>query len=334
MKISYFAILSVILTLSLQSAYGLEASPISVSTDKANYSEGDIIHVSGIVSQAIFGYEINLMLFEPNGNMVSIDKLIVDSNNTFQTKLTTGSTLTKSGTYSVLAMYDAENSITKTTFSYEAIERESDQGNPMTDILLNFDFLDPDQKNILEHVDYKITVSENGVNVFETSAMSHSSIGKISIPMALASGQSYEVLIEVHGILFKPIPVETFSFSIMAESESIQTQFTPESGLKINLAINKDPSGDSKVIPEWLKNNAKWWTDGLIDDATFVQGTEYLLNAKIVEISELPYPASWMDKSIPSWVKNTAGWWADDLIPEDEYIKGIKYLVEKGVITV
>ena len=55
--------------------------------------------------------------------------------------------------------------------------------------------------------------------------------------MMLGSGQSYDVLIEVHGILFKTIPAETFSFSVMPESENIQSQFTPKGALKINFYI-------------------------------------------------------------------------------------------------
>lgn len=323
------------MSISLHSAYGQVTSPITVSTDKTHYSEGDIIHVSGDVSEILFGYEINLMVLAPNGNMISIDKLIVDSNKKFQTELTTSSTLMKSsGAYTILATYGIENIITKTTFSYEPLTKTSDQDKPMKDILLNFDFIKSDQKNIQEHIDYKITVSKNGVVVFGPIPLTHSSIGKISIPMILSSGQSHDVLIEVHGILFKTIPTEIFSFSIMPESGNIQSQFSTKNTLKINLAINKDPSGKSKVIPEWLKNNAKWWANGLIDDDTFVQGTQYMINEKIVDISDLPYPSSWMDKSIPSWVKNNANWWADDLIPEEEFIKGIKFLVEKGVIQV
>ena len=92
--------------------------------------------------------------------------------------------------------------------------------------------------------------------------------------------------------------------------------------------------GLTSEIPEWVKNNAKWWSDGKINDTAFTQAIEYLIVNKIVSIPDLPYPASWMDKDVPSWVKNNAKWWADDLIEEDDFIKGIKYLVEKGVIQI
>ncbi|MDH3677177.1 MAG: hypothetical protein OEQ12_02625 [Nitrosopumilus sp.] len=335
MKISQLVILSVVLSITLHSAYGQVASSITVNTDKIHYSDGDIIYISGSVSEILFGEDINLMVLAPNGNLISIDKLIVDSNKIFQTELTYASELIKSsGTYTILAIYGSDNTMSNTTFSFDSISKATNQDAPEKEIQLKFDFIDTYKKVILEHIDYKITVSKNGADIFGPIPLTHASVGKISIPMTLGSGQSYDILIEVHGILFKKIPTEKFSFSIMPESEIIHSQIAPNSTLKIKLAINQNPSGESQIIPEWLKNNAKWWANGLIDDDTFVQGTQYMIREKIVDISNMPYPATWMDKSIPEWIKNNASWWADDLIPESEYIKGIKYLVEKGVIQV
>jgi len=203
-----------------------------------------------------------------------------------------------------------------------------------SNILLNFDFINPMKKNIQEHVDYKITVSMDGVDVFGPSPLIHSTTGEVSISLMLTEGKEYDVLIEVHGILFNSIPTEATTFSIVTPSENIQRQFTNKNTLKIGLAINKNPFGEPKVIPEWVKTNAKWWANGSIDDKSFVLGMQFLIKEKIVDIPELPYPSSWMDKNIPSWVKNNASGWADNLIQEDDFIKGIKYLVEKGIIQV
>ena len=37
-------------------------------------------------------------------------------------------------------------------------------------------------------------------------------------------------------------------------------------------------------IPNWIKNNAGWWADGQIDDASFLKGIEYLLDNLIIQI--------------------------------------------------
>ena len=31
-------------------------------------------------------------------------------------------------------------------------------------------------------------------------------------------------------------------------------------------------SAQSDAIPSWIKNNAGWWADGVIDDGSFVSG--------------------------------------------------------------
>jgi hypothetical protein len=190
------------------------------------------------------------------------------------------------------------------------------------------------KNQIQGHIDYKVTVSENGVDVFGPSQLTHSSTGEVSVPLMLTEGIEYDILIEVYGILFSSIPIEATSFSIVTPSETIQRQFTDKNNLVIHLAVNKDPLGESRVIPKWVKTNAEWWASGSIDDESFVHGIQYLIKEKIIDIPKLPYPSSWMDKKIPSWVKNNASWWADDLIPEDNFVKGIKYLVEKGIIQV
>jgi len=42
--------------------------------------------------------------------------------------------------------------------------------------------------------------------------------------------------------------------------------------------------GDTKSIPDWIKNNASWWSDNLIDDTDFINGLQYLIKHKIVKI--------------------------------------------------
>ena len=39
-------------------------------------------------------------------------------------------------------------------------------------------------------------------------------------------------------------------------------------------------------IPEWIKNNAKWWAENEIDDVTFLQGIEYMIENGIIDINK------------------------------------------------
>ena len=87
-------------------------------------------------------------------------------------------------------------------------------------------------------------------------------------------------------------------------------------------------------IPSWIKNNAKWWSQGTMSDNDFVQGIQYLIKEKIVKIPETKTSSGQSTKMIPSWVKSNAGWWADGKISDGDFVKGIQYLVEIEIINV
>jgi len=100
-------------------------------------------------------------------------------------------------------------------------------------------------------------------------------------------------------------------------------------------------------VPEWIKNNAKWWSEGAIADNDFTSGIQFMIKENIMVIPDLPEEVTQMElkdekramgmereQNVPDWVRNNAGWWADGLISEDDFVNGIKYLVEQGIIKV
>ena len=325
--------LILLLSFSIQNVFG-EQNFLSLETDKKSYSQGDIIRITGNVSTTQFGSEVSLIILSPEGNVVSIKNLGVN-NGKFGVDITVDKILLQSsGVYSLVARYGAENVISLITIDYNPSPNFLTLNDPPKNILLNFDFVNPHKKGIQEHVDYKIKISSGKIDIYGPTPLTHSSSGSVSLPLSLNDKQVYDVTIEVYGILFQKFPMEVSSFKIMSGTQTIQSEVTTKGSLKINLAINKDPSPEPKIVPEWVKNNAKWWAQGQIDDESFVHAVSYLMQTKIIKINDLPYPASWMDKNVPVWVRNNASWWADDLIQEDDFIKGIKYLVEKGVIQI
>ena len=60
---------------------------------------------------------------------------------------------------------------------------------------------------------------------------------------------------------------------------------------------------EKEKVPTWIKNNAKWWSEGNIDDNTFVDGIQFLMKEKIVNIPDLPEQAS--EKARPNFVDET-----------------------------
>ncbi len=38
------------------------------------------------------------------------------------------------------------------------------------------------------------------------------------------------------------------------------------------------------LVPDWIKNNAGWWAEGAVDDATFLNGIEFLIENEIINV--------------------------------------------------
>ena len=92
-------------------------------------------------------------------------------------------------------------------------------------------------------------------------------------------------------------------------------------------------SAQSDTIPSWIKNNAGWWADGVIDDGSFVSGIEWLVSNNIIEVPATAVSGT-AESTIPSWVKNTASWWADDQISDDDFVNAIQHLIKVGIMAV
>ena len=51
-----------------------------------------------------------------------------------------------------------------------------------------------------------------------------------------------------------------------------------------NEKIESQTTSSAEMIPDWIKNNASWWSDNLIDDIDFINGLQYLIKQKIIKI--------------------------------------------------
>ena len=84
-------------------------------------------------------------------------------------------------------------------------------------------------------------------------------------------------------------------------------------------------------VPQWIKNNASWWSKGTITDSEFLAGIEFLVENNIIKIQG-QINSSESSKEIPEWIRNNAEWWSTGLISDEEFLSGIKYLIEVGII--
>ncbi|MEX0656064.1 MAG: CFI-box-CTERM domain-containing protein [Nitrosopumilaceae archaeon] len=89
------------------------------------------------------------------------------------------------------------------------------------EVKLQIDFLNTKTNDIQEHIDYKVTVTSKGETVFGPIPLTHTGVGSVKIPVEVNTTGDYFTLIEIEGILFQPIPLETVSFKFsVAEAQS------------------------------------------------------------------------------------------------------------------
>ena len=95
---------------------------------------------------------------------------------------------------------------------------------------------------------------------------------------------------------------------------------------------------DTVEIPDWVKTNARWWSDGAIDDAAFASALEYLVREGVISIPDIsvPGPADVAGDGaveIPDWIKANARWWSDGAIDDAAFVGAIEWMIANGVIS-
>ena len=79
---------------------------------------------------------------------------------------------------------------------------------------LHIGWIKPGFNKIQEHIDYRVTVIKDEQNIFGPIPLTHTSVGTVKIPVEFTSNGEHQVKIEMEGILFQPIPLETTIFTI------------------------------------------------------------------------------------------------------------------------
>ncbi|TLX95901.1 MAG: hypothetical protein E6K91_01455 [Thaumarchaeota archaeon] len=129
-----------------------------------------------------------------------------------------------------------------------------------------------------------------------------------------------EHFVGIATILGKPVMVE--SSNNLVETNIINSDFT-----------EAESSTSDISIPNWIKNNAKWWSEGSIDDSEFVKGIQYLISSGVMQVPHDSFPSG-TSQQIPSWIKSNAGWWSEGKISDQDFLAGIQYLINAGIVKV
>jgi hypothetical protein len=95
--------------LSVAPIFAVVETPVSLWTDKSSYEHNSVINVQGEVTSIRPGADITIRVTGPNGNIVSVDQVKVNSDRTFHTTFSTTGILWKlDGTYVIKATYGTQ----------------------------------------------------------------------------------------------------------------------------------------------------------------------------------------------------------------------------------
>ena len=182
-----------------------------------------------------------------------------------------------------------------------------------------------DDTEFLNQVQYDVLVVDNNLKPLRSIAQEDNKKFLYS-----PSGQA-----QVDMTVKEPIGTANYVIWIYGLSPEGIVPSTPPDYLQIQLpVIGLDGASEPKPnIPSWIKNNAKWWAEGQIDDSSFVQGIQWLIKEGIMKIPPTTQ-GSGGSNEIPSWIKNNAGWWSDGLIDDNSFVQGIQWLIKEGIMKI
>jgi len=107
-----------IVSIGMTPAYGQLQFAVVVTTDKASYSAGETIVITGDVRDLYSGTPVSVMIVSPNNSIVTIAQVTVGADKMFSTEITAGGTMKEEGTYTVSVTYGNANRTAEVTFEF------------------------------------------------------------------------------------------------------------------------------------------------------------------------------------------------------------------------
>jgi len=193
------------------------------------------------------------------------------------------------------------------------------------------------EKQVTGDVNYDIQILDKDQSVLWSKIDAVAQNGADTQTVNLPINGIYSIVIKVKSIIINGLPDTTrigmargnvVIPSTVTEDDSL-TQSTNQSN-----STSQNQSGQTIVIPQWIRNDAKWWQQGQIDDSTFASGIQYLIKQGVIQLPPTASGQSSPGIQIPQWVKANAGLWANGQIDDSTFAAGIQYLIKIGIIAV
>lgn len=117
--LSVFALSAIlVVSIGMTPAFGQIQNPITVTTDKQSYADGEVIMVTGEVRDLFAATPVAIIVTAPNGNVVTVNQITVNPDKTFSTELTAGGLISTEGTYTITVQYGSDSRTASTSFEF------------------------------------------------------------------------------------------------------------------------------------------------------------------------------------------------------------------------
>jgi hypothetical protein len=279
----------------------LETGIYDASTNKSFYDYGDMVLVSGKIknydSNVHSNVAVSYSVTDPKGESVTIGQTKLNSYGSFSFNFLAGGNLFElSGNYPIQLFFGSAKS---------EIPMFLNGGEPVP--------IDVTPPKILQPNDIKVEAeTRDGLTKVSFEVLVIDDTDKIIQPICRRSSG---YLFGIGDTIVK-----------CTAKDSAGNFATP-----VSFTITVNPPEAS--IPDWIKDVAAFWCDDRIDDGSFVDTIQYLIDYGIMAVPATSgsYTGS---QEIPLWVKNNACWWSTGSITDEDFAYGIEYLVKQRIIQV
>ena len=210
----------------------LDTVPITVTTDKESYVDGETIVISGESKDFISGVQISIVVLNPIGNRVTIQQLDLETDKTYSTSITAGGGLWKAaGTYTVKVQYGSDNRSNETTFEFGG--SSTDQG----------------KKVHVEGTEFDVSYSITGGRVLGITA----DVEAKSLLVSIDTTSDGTLIITLpRGLIDAKINGEDDSFFVLIDGEEVEFEEDITSEDRTLTIHFQDGAEEIEIIGTWI----------------------------------------------------------------------------------
>ncbi len=86
-------------------------------------------------------------------------------------------------------------------------------------------------------------------------------------------------------------------------------------------------------IPQWVKENALWWSNEQISDSKFLEGIDFLFQKGEISVASKDITEG-TESKVPSWFKITVNWWSEGKITDNDFLNAVENLLKREIIVI